>query len=322
MRSALSAIVALASYAAAFAAAPIANAEEPSHPLGAAFLDDRAIRAALLDEGSALVEAGQTLPLETVQEQLKRKRSVLPAPAPENPFVPAPGDLAANLEAASLIVARVRYCCDGCGEYESNAASGFVISPDGLAVTNYHVLDADADEEEQRSGYIVVTRSGLTLPIAEVLAADEAADVALVRLDVGEGRSLPFLPLASAGRVGENVHCISNPAGRFFSYSRGVVTRRHLIRRSSGRTPRLTVTAEYARGSSGAPMINDRGEVIGLVTTTDSVYYTERRGQQRDLQMVFRDCVPVESLRALFAPAPTDEGETLSADTAEPTDAV
>lgn len=273
------------------------------HPLTAAFLDDDAVRAAVVSEGRTLVEAGATLPLDAVREQLARPFCALPPPSTDRPVSLPPGAAPARVEAATLVFSCVYYCCDGCGEYDSNCASGFAISADGLAVTNHHVLSIDPEQVEALegpAGLVAVTRDGRTLPVTEVLAADEAADVALVRLGLPEGETLPFLPLAEAGRVGEAVHCVSHPAGRFFSYSRGVITRRHVLDGRRGRTPRLTVSAEYARGSSGAPVTNARGEVVGLVTTTDSVYYTERRGKQKDLQMVFRDCVPVESLRALF----------------------
>ncbi|MFH5805782.1 serine protease [Alienimonas sp. DA493] len=306
------------------AATPACPAGEAANPLAEPFLDDAAIRDAVVAEGRRLIEAGQTAPLSVVREQMNRERcpASLPAAPPSSEADPA-----ATAEAATLIVACVHFC-ENCQRFESNNASGFVLTPDGLAVTNYHVLDAapkpkrdrdaDADAEEdgteERAGFVALTRTGEALPVVEVLAADAAADVAVVRLGLPEGRTLPALPLAPAGRIGEEVHCISHPAGRFFSYSRGVVTRRHLGRRLGRATPRLSVTADYARGSSGAAMVNAAGAVVGIVTTTDSVYYSERGGAQRDLQMVFRDCVPVESLRALFAPPETDEGETRSAD--------
>ena len=300
-----------------------AAAGEPSHPLAAEFLNDGAVRAALLADGRRLVTAGETAPIAALQEQLGRKLCVHPLPTAEtvlDPSAATDGLLIDRLQAATLIVSRIYYCTD-CERFEHGTASGFVISPDGLAVTNYHVIESDRDGAEgkkggDRAGFVAVTRDGRTLPVVEVLAADEASDVALIRLGVPEGVTLAALPLAGRSRVGEEVHCVSHPAGRFFSYSRGVATRRHSVRRRRGRTPRLTVTADYARGSSGAAIVNARGEVVGLVSTTDSVYYSEKGGDQRDLQMVFRDCAPVESLRALFA-APLDppaDGDRVASD--------
>ena len=315
---------------AASPAGPAGGAEPvggAANPLAESFLNDAAIREAVVAAGRRLIDAGDAAPIATLRGQMARRTCPLPVPAVA---ASGPRSPAADAEAATLIFACVHYCRH-CDRYEANSASGFVISPDGLAVTNYHVLDAapgssgeheargeaePSEEERPAAGFVAFTRTGEALPVVEVLAADAAADVALVRLGLPAGRTLPALPLAEAGRIGEDVHCISHPAGRFFSYSRGVVTRRHLIRRAGGETPRLSVTADYARGSSGAAMVNADGAVVGLVTTTDSVYYSERGGRQRDLQMVFRDCVPVESLRALFAPPSAQGGGTLSADAA------
>ena len=278
------------------AAAPAGAADRP-HPLAAAFLSDAAVKAAVLRDGKALIESGAAEPPADLQAQLRRTRCDLPVPAVG--FFP--GDPAARLEAATLIVSEL-YTCASCDDLHANHAAGFVVSPDGLAVTNYHVIQSDRDAEDGPAGFVATTRTGRTLPIAEVLAADRAADVALVRLKVPDGVTLAAVPLAAGSRVGEEAHCVSHPSGRFYSYSRGYVTRRHRVRTRRGPTDRVTVSAEFAKGSSGAAVTNAAGAVVGVVTTTDSVYYSERDGEQRDLQMVFRDCVPVESLRALFAP--------------------
>jgi hypothetical protein len=64
---------------------------------------------------------------------------------------------------------------------------------------------------------------------------------------------------------------------------------------------RVQITAEFAKGSSGGPILNDLGQVVALVTTTDSVYYNTNDGKQENLQMVFYNCVPYESVLNLFA---------------------
>ena len=51
----------------------------------------------------------------------------------------------------------------------------------------------------------------------------------------------------------------------------------------------------------GAPAINDSGEVVGIVRSTESIYYKVEKGQQQNLQMVFKTCVPAVSLLKLIA---------------------
>ena len=58
----------------------------------------------------------------------------------------------------------------------------------------------------------------------------------------------------------------------------------------------VAVTADYARGSSGAPVLNSQGQVVAVVSSTESIYYSEDGQRQRDFQMVFRTCIPSSSL--------------------------
>ncbi len=268
-----------------------------ANPLEEVFLDDRATRDHIIEVGERCLDDEQTVTNEQLQAQLERATCALAVPT----AAPVEGPLIPQIEAATLIISEL-YLCGNCDNFHANSASGFLISADGLAITNHHVLKS---ENELSGGYVAITRDGRALPVMEVLAANEAADVALIRLAVPEGVELTALPLAESSQVGETVHCVSHPDGRYYTYSTGVITRRFIqeqrVDREMVQTPRISVTAEYARGSSGAAMVNEAGEVVGLVTTTNSVYYTEENGEQRDLQMVFRNCVPVESIRTLFA---------------------
>jgi hypothetical protein len=66
----------------------------------------------------------------------------------------------------------------------------------------------------------------------------------------------------------------------------------------------MTITADFARGSSGAPVLNDNGELAGIVRSTESICYEVEKGQQQDLQMVFKTCVPSASLLKLIVTTP------------------
>ena len=65
----------------------------------------------------------------------------------------------------------------------------------------------------------------------------------------------------------------------------------------------MSITADYAKGSSGGPVVDDAGHVVGMVSTTESIYYGSRANDPKDpkgpLQMVVKNCVPVEAIRHL-----------------------
>ncbi len=135
--------------------------------------------------------------------------------------------------------------------------SGFIISPDGLLVTNNHVIEnADEIKIEMLDGSILE---------AEVLGTDPKTDVALLK--VNSQNSLPYVEFGNSdkSRVGDWVLAIGNPLGQGFSVSAGIISAR-------GRDLRgpyddfIQTDAAINRGNSGGPLFNTNGEVIGVNT--------------------------------------------------------
>jgi S1-C subfamily serine protease len=62
----------------------------------------------------------------------------------------------------------------------------------------------------------------------------------------------------------------------------------------------VSITADYARGSSGGPVLNDRGEVIGIVKSTQPIFYRMVEGKGENLQMVIKLCIPSAKLLKLI----------------------
>jgi hypothetical protein len=62
----------------------------------------------------------------------------------------------------------------------------------------------------------------------------------------------------------------------------------------------VSITADYARGSSGGPVLNDRGEVIGIVKSTQPIFYRMIEGKGENLQMVVKLCIPSASILKLI----------------------
>ena len=93
---------------------------------------------------------------------------------------------------------------------------------------------------------------------------------------------------------------ISHPDEHFFTFSEGIIARyvSVLLEKNGGEVTMMAVTADFGAGSSGAPVFNERGGVIGMVNNTQSLYYDAKRG--KDLQMVFKQCLPSQYIQQLI----------------------
>jgi serine protease Do len=139
----------------------------------------------------------------------------------------------------------------------SALGSGFVISEDGLVVTNNHVIE-QADQIE------VEFFNGDTLA-ATVIGTDPKTDIALLKVKTDE--PLPFVSFGDSdtARVGDWVLAMGNPLGQGFSLSAGIVSARN--RALSGTYDDYIQTdAAINRGNSGGPLFNLDGEVVGVNT--------------------------------------------------------
>lgn len=136
--------------------------------------------------------------------------------------------------------------------------SGFVISPDGIVVTNNHVIE-DADE------VTVNFPDGLSLR-AEVIGSDAQTDLAVLKIE--HGAPLPFVVFgdSDAARVGDWVLAIGNPFGFAGSVSAGIISARDRDINAGRYDDFIQTDAAINRGNSGGPLFNMNGEVIGVNT--------------------------------------------------------
>lgn len=149
----------------------------------------------------------------------------------------------------------------------SATASGFFISADGLAVTNYHSIE-DAI-------YATATLStGESYPIERVVYYDPGIDIAVIQvsmtsLDHSTTSAFAHLDIAPSGtdqvRPGDTVHTISDPLGLGLAVSTGIIsaTDREVERYA---LPCLMSTADISQGSSGGALMNALGQVIGVTS--------------------------------------------------------
>lgn len=140
------------------------------------------------------------------------------------------------------------------------AGSGFLIDPNGHILTNYHVV--------QGAQTIQVTFGDHSTYKAHFLGADPVNDIALIQIDT-KGRKLAPLPLGDSRKlqVGQRVLAIGNPFGFQGTLTTGVVSALGRTVQTSDNTfidDAIQTDAAINRGNSGGPLLDSRGEVIGI----------------------------------------------------------
>jgi len=134
--------------------------------------------------------------------------------------------------------------------------SGFVVSKDGHIITNYHVIQSG-------SSAIVKLPDGAFYAVDGVLASDKARDVAVIKVG---GESFRTLPLGNSDgvQVGDQVVAIGNPLSLESTVSNGIVSGIRTVQVMGGKL--IQVTTPVSPGSSGGPLFNMGGQVIGITT--------------------------------------------------------
>jgi hypothetical protein len=178
--------------------------------------------------------------------------------------------------------------------------SGFLISKDGKVVTNYHVI---------RNGASAVIKfpDGAFFAADGVLVSDKNRDVAIIKV---HGNGFKALTLGDSDRlqVGEEVVAIGNPLSLESTVSNGIVSAMRTVEDDGGKF--VQITAPISPGSSGGPLFNMAGEVVGI--TTSHI----KGGENLNFAIPINDVKPM--LRATFSKVsalPNEpETETVTAD--------
>src|SRR5882762_5663258 len=144
---------------------------------------------------------------------------------------------------------------------EHGLGSGVIISPDGYIVTNNHVVDGAVD--------VNVTMSDRRILPAKVVGTDPLTDLAVIKV---AGHDLPNAPWGDSTKLhpGQTVLAFGNPFGFRFTVTRGIVSalNRPNLSSDDARKPGQFIQTDAAinPGNSGGPLVNARGEVVGINT--------------------------------------------------------
>lgn len=179
-----------------------------------------------------------------------------------NPF----GDMFGNTF-PNLFFQTPTYKQNGTEKKEIGGGSGFLISSDGLIVTNKHVVSDTSAE------YTVFLSNGKKY-VAKILARDSVLDVALIKITPPLGTAFPYLELADSSKLelGQSVIAIGNALGEFKnSVSQGIISglsRSITAGDNQGNSEQLDkviqTDAAINPGNSGGPLLNLDGRVIGI----------------------------------------------------------
>lgn len=272
-------------------------------------------------QGAAeLRDAGKLVPSEALLAQLKNTRCKLRLPTPRTDRLSG-RDIWAAARQSYLRVGWF-YLCKKCDKWHLDLAGGYAITTDGAVITCHHVMLVP--EKFAKGHMVAATDDGHVFPITAVLAANEKSDVSIVK--VGTDIPLTPLPLSADARPGDTVYCFSDPMGFCGYFSQGIVNRfyrelptRRDVKKGANAADQplmLNVSTDWAPGSSGSAVLDDKGNAVGHVARilpveedppprrkkkTDKTSQDEKPAESvLGTLMVVHDAVPAQEVLALI----------------------
>ena len=170
---------------------------------------------------------------------------------------------------------------------QSQQGSGFILSKDGRVLTNEHVI-----ENAQK---IEVTLSDKHKYPAEIVLQDKAHDLALLQIIGARDLSPAVLSESRDLQVGQNVYAIGNPFGLTGTMTTGIISSIRSVKEPQGATIENAIQTDAAinPGNSGGPLLNSRGEVIGMNTLIAT------GGAEQSSGIGF--AIPVDTIKAVLS---------------------
>ena len=269
-------------------------------------VDDQVLIARYTAATEELQKAGKLVSFKTLRTQLNRASCELQLPAPRKEKL-SPQEVYRTVRESTLVVGTF-FKCTKCKAWHFDSSSGFVVA-DGVVSTCHHVVQFE--DKRMREGYLVVAdAAGRMYPVTEVLAASADADTCLLRV---ADLTLKPLALNPAAEVGERVFCLGHPDGNHWMFTEGLLSR-YFINREEAETGKkvkpslyINVTAEYSPGSSGAPIVDECGNVVGQVESITASWESEPMEKGKPVAasygMPLRACIAAEEIAKLAVKA-------------------
>jgi len=137
--------------------------------------------------------------------------------------------------------------------------SGFFIAESGICISNYHVFEGTHKGDAR-----VKTFSGDIYEVSKVIEKNKDLDYIIFEIKANSYKTFPYLQIAnSVPKTGEDIFAIGTPEGLSHTLSKGIISQ---VRSFHEDGDFLQITAEITHGSSGGPLFNFDGEVVGITT--------------------------------------------------------
>lgn len=209
--------------------------------------------------------------------------------------------------AAVLILGRLNNKGENAAAYADPIATAFAISEDGVCITNRHVLaellssiSPQAEDASDRSTYYVQNVEGEVFLIDEFLAYSSSNDLCIFKINT-RGKNIPFLSLGGVAKVGSPVYVLAHPKQDYYMFTDGIVAKNSKLENSADPKQvqwRMIITADYAVGSSGGPILDNKGQLAGIVSSTINIYGNPTT--QQPFQMVVKNAISVLAIKKLL----------------------
>ncbi|CAN5617833.1 hypothetical protein BH11MYX1_BH11MYX1_17490 [soil metagenome] len=154
------------------------------------------------------------------------------------------------VDASSPAVVRVEAGNDRVG-------TGFILDRSGLIATNLHVIEGESTIK------VKLYKDGGEYQVVSIAGVDRSHDLALMRIKPRGNLAIVKLGDSSVVSAGDRIYAIGNPLGMDYSVSDGLISQ---VRQLSAELTILQISAPISQGSSGGPLFNQFGEVIGVTT--------------------------------------------------------